>query len=438
VTDTRELNKILQSLERSTSSVILDQSRYGYDDAKNIFNRAIQRTPSAIIRLRSCSDIEVTVRALSQAGVRFTLRGGGHSIAGTCIDEGAVMLDMSLLRRVLVDPSTQEARVEPGALWCDYDAATTRHELASTGGIVSHTGVAGLTLGGGLGWLMGLAGLACDSLVGLTVINGACETVEVDEQHEALRLFRGAGRSLGVVTELRFRPRQCGSTVTSGRAVYDFEAAAELLVECSQAAFDSPDWLTVSPSLIWRDGQWSAVLDFVSTESLVTTNAALKRSFSAAKSLNADRMPYVSAQKRLDSILRFGRRNYWKSLALRDISSNIAAALVDDIQAAPSRQTFLSIDVLHGSSLLEPSGGSSYALRDLPLVVLFNTIWEDSEGDEANRSWCRNASDRLSEMSGSHATYSNYFSEDDVATQPGSSPQLSKEAVAEWTPAGLR
>ena len=179
------------------------------------------------------------------------------------------------------------------------------------------------------------------------------------------------------------------------------------------------------------------MLDFVSTEDLRTTTAALKRAFSAPMTLNVHRMPYVSAQKQLDSVLRFGRRNYWKSLALSQISSDLAVSLVEVIQAAPSLQTFLSVDVLHGVALEEPSGGSSYTLRDKPLVVLFNTIWEDAAGDEANRSWCRNAFTTLSRISGAQATYSNYFSEDDVATQAGSSPGLTKEDLSEWVPEGL-
>jgi len=427
---------ILRALERETESIVLEPDRHGYEDARKVFNDCIDRRPAAIVRVRDSRDIAKSVRILAEGGLSFTVRGGGHGIAGTCVRDGAVMLDLSLTRKVTYDDDLGIATSEAGALWCDYDAVTTRYGYASTGGIVSHTGVTGLTLGGGLGWLMGEAGLACDSLVGLTVIDSRAESQYLREGDPELRSFRGSGRSLGVVTELRFRPRPIGSTVTSGRITVPLSASAELLTRCSLAIEDSPDWLTVSPLLLWADGEWRAVLDFVSTRGKEETSKALKKTFDREPT-HLQEVPYLVVQRQFDDELRFGRRNYWKSVAMSSIDMNLGRALADHLQRSPSRQTFISVDVMHGRALNEPPGGSSYKLRGRPLVVLFNTIWQDMKEDPENIQWCREGFALLSSSSRESSTYSNYFSQDDVGVQPGSAAVLSDEEVARWTPDGL-
>ena len=271
------LDRSLLAIERETSALTLPESRHGYDEARRVFNSMFDRRPSAIVRPRQSSDIERIVSILVQDGHRFTIRGGGHSIAGTCVADGTVMLDMSLLRRVTFDETTGIASAEPGALWCDYDAVTTRFGVASTGDIVSHTGVAGLVLGGGLGWLMGLAGLGCDALVGVDCYSSAGHVEHLDEDDPDLQLFRGAGRSLGVATELRFRPIPIPSQITAGRATTPLESAAEMFHLTDTSSEGWPAWVTVSPALVNRDGRWIGILDFVSTESTEKTTEVVRR-----------------------------------------------------------------------------------------------------------------------------------------------------------------
>lgn len=431
------LDRSLLAIERETSALTLPESRHGYDEARRVFNSMFDRRPSAIVRPRRSSDIERIVSILVEDGHQFTIRGGGHSIAGSCVANGAVMLDMSLLRRVTFDESTGIAAAEPGALWCDYDAVTTRYGVASTGGIVSHTGVAGLVLGGGLGWLMGLAGLGCDSLVGVDCYSSAGLVESLDEADPDLSLFRGAGRSLGVVSELRFRPIPIPSQVTAGRATVPLESAAEMfhLTDTSSEAW--PAWVTVSPALVNRDGSWMGILDFVSTESTADTAEQVRRCLPADHRLHVSQMPYCEAQRLLDTELRFGRRNYWKSVASNSMDLTTCEHLVEHIGASPSPQSFVSVDVVHGAALQEPVGGSSYRLREKRYVILFNTIWINPADDERNIEWCSEGFAALTQDTGEDGTYSNYFSEDDVDRQPGSSAELGDAARDRWTVPGL-
>lgn len=428
----------LDEIERRTGSLLLPPEAYGYEDARLIFNRMLDRRPAAIVRPRSVSDIHGVVHVLSKYGLNFTVRAGGHSIAGTCAQDGAVMLDLSLLRRVEVDSSTGLATVEPGALWSDFDRAASRHSLAVTGGIVSHTGVGGLVLGGGLGWLMGEMGLACDNLAELDVIDSALDLVHVDGDHADLPYFRGSGRGLGVVTSYRMQCHPIAESVTVGRVVLPLDATGDLWSEVASAQDSQPEWITFSPAIAYSGGAWRALLDFVATRPADVTRAYVAGVVpTALGGLTLFDAPYVDAQRILDTDLRFGRRNYWKSTAVDSLLPDLGSRLAEHAQAAPSTQTFVSVDVLHNAAQQEPVGGSTYTLRDKPFVVLFNTIWTDPGHDAANISWCRAGHDILQGSFEERSTYSNYFSHDDLGVQVGSHSSVPLPVRQRWVPAGL-
>jgi hypothetical protein len=429
----KHLNQAVSRIESRTSSLVLPPDLYGYDQARKIFNTMLDRAPSAIIRPRSTDDARSAAQILVESEVPFTLRGGGHSIAGSCTRDGAVMLDLSLLRRVEVDPSTRLAKVEPGAIWGDFDRATTLFGLAATGGIVSHTGVGGLILGGGLGWLMGEMGLACDNLVEVEVIDGEGNCQTVDEGHPDLRYFRGAGRGLGVVTSYTIQCRPIPEQVSVGRVIVDLDATEELWAEMAQAHDELPPELTPSPVIAFINGRWCAGLDFVATLSHDEVRSFFHKYFpSTTKQLYIRQEPYAVVQRMLDTEFRFGRRNYWKSIAVSELSVGIGEALATHFKEAPSSQTFLSIDVLHNRAQSEPSGGSSYSLRDKPYVILFNTIWQNPVDDSTNIDWCRAGFDLLRSQASERSTYSNYFSFDDVGVQDGSNAELPEEVRVRW------
>lgn len=429
---------VLSRIQDETTCLVLTPDLHGFEQARTIFNAMIERRPSAVVRPRSRDDLLAASRLLSDSRTQFTVRGGGHSIAGSCVRDDAVMLDLSLLRRVQVDPASQLARVEPGALWADFDRATTKHGLAATGGIVSHTGVGGLILGGGLGWLMGEMGLACDNLVGLSVVGADGTERVVNEGDRDLAFFRGAGRGLGVVTEYTIRCRRIPDQVTIGRVQLGLDVAGQIWAEIGAAQKLLPPGLTLSPALATIDGTWSAVVDLVSTLSVDETRTFVSRHMpTSARCLSLRSQSYVEAQSMLDTELRFGRRNYWKSIAVGQLTANIAGQLSAHARRAPSDQSFVSVDVLHNAAQKNPVGGSSYRLRDKPFVILFNTIWSDRQDDAANMNWCREGFDLFSSLVPERSTYSNYFSEDDVGVQVGSATRVPADVAQRWVPAGL-
>lgn len=434
----RLIDRVLDELEMRTSALVFPVGLYGFEQSSVIFNQMIESRPAAVVRPRSVSEIALIVEIFEKYRVNFTVRAGGHSIAGACVSDGAIMLDLSLLRKVRIDPTSGVATVEPGALWGDFDRATTRFGLASTGGIVSHTGVAGLILGGGLGWLMGEKGLAADNLIALRVIDASLQVRDVDVSHPDISLFRGSGRALGVVTEFKVQCSPIPAMVTVGRAVLPVEYAAEIWCSISQSHSAIPPWLTFSPAISNSGGRWFAVLDLVATRTPSRVwEVVVAIVPSIAKALTLRETSYVEAQSMFDTALRFDRRNYWKSIAKSELDVDVITSLSSHAMRSPSPQSFLSVDVLHNAAQTVPASGSSYGLRDKPFVVLLNTIWTNPQDDAQNVKWCREGFQILTEGAAEDSTYSNYFSADDVGSQGGSHSTIAMGTKRKWVPQGL-
>ena len=209
-----------------------------YEAARALWNGAIDSRPALIAHCRSAADVVTAVNLTREAGVPLAVRAGGHSVAGFSSCDDGVVIDLSLLRGVDVDPERRRALVQPGATWADFDAATGRHGLASTGGLVSSTGVAGLTLGGGIGWLQRKFGLACDNLRSAQVVTADGSLIDADE--ELLWGLRGGGGNFGVVTRFEFDLHPV-STVLGGMMMFPFDRAEEVLRVFGTWAADAPD-----------------------------------------------------------------------------------------------------------------------------------------------------------------------------------------------------
>lgn len=409
-----DVDRVAIALRRSTGVPVLTRDMHGFDESRRIFNMMIDRTPILVARPRTAKELAEVTKLLIEEGVPFTVRAGGHSISGDSVRDGAVVVDLRSLRSVEMHASQGWARVEPGALWADLDAVAWSEGLGVTGGIVSHTGVAGLTLGGGLGWLMGEFGLACDNLIGLTAVDARGELHDVAEGDPDLWAFRGQGRGLGVVCELRLRLHPLPPQVTAGRIVLPLAASSEVATALSVADDTGPTWLTLSPAMVSMDGEWRLAIDYVSLRDGRSTDAALTRALGVPASGTGRSMSYPEAQQMMDDDLRFGRRNYWKSLAIREITPEVQSILSSAVLSSPSDLTMLTVDVVHGAALVDPHDASSFSIRGFPFVVLFNTIWTDATDDRANVTWARRWYDELNRATGaSGITYENYFSADD-------------------------
>src|SRR5687768_5406055 len=213
----------LERLRDSLHGPLVLPGDKGYDEARSIWNGAIDRRPACIARCAGVADVVAAVRFARDHGLEVAVRGGGHNVAGTAVCDDGIVIDLSELRAVWVDPASRTARVQGGALWGDVDRETQVHGLATTGGIVSHTGVAGLTLGGGIGWLMRKHGLTVDNLLAAHVVTAEGEMLRVseDEHPDLFWGLRGGGGNFGVVTSFDFRLHPVGPDVLAGPILWD-------------------------------------------------------------------------------------------------------------------------------------------------------------------------------------------------------------------------
>src|SRR5438309_5584724 len=210
----------------------------GYDEARVVWNGTVETRPAVIARCHSTADIVAAVNLTRTAGVPLAVRAGGHSIPGHSSCEGGVVIDLTAMRGVTVDPEVRTAVVEPGATWADFDAATAEHGLASTGGLISTTGVAGLTLGGGIGWLQRKYGLSCDNLRAAQIVTADGDVVDADSS--LMWGLRGGGGNFGIVTRFEFELHPV-STVLGGLLMFPFERGEEVLRTFREWAVDAPD-----------------------------------------------------------------------------------------------------------------------------------------------------------------------------------------------------
>ncbi|HEU5456414.1 MAG TPA: FAD-dependent oxidoreductase, partial [Nocardioides sp.] len=260
----------LDVLDGSFGGELLSPSSPDYDTARGIWNGAIDRHPICIARCAGVTDVVAAVRFARERDLEIAVRGGGHNVAGTAVCDGGIVIDLSAMRAVWVDPSTRTAWVQGGALWGDVDRETQSYGLATTGGIVSHTGVAGLTLGGGVGWLMRKHGLTVDNLLAAEVVtaDGTLLRASHDEHPDLFWALRGGGGNFGVVTSFEFRLHAVGPNVLAGPLLWDTTDAGPVLRFYRDFLRDAPDELgtvvrfgTAPPlSVIPEDLHWRPVL----------------------------------------------------------------------------------------------------------------------------------------------------------------------------------
>jgi FAD/FMN-containing dehydrogenase len=226
------------------SGTVLVPGDVGYDEARAVHNGMIDKRPAVIARCLNTADIADTVRFARAEGLEISTRGGGHNVAGKAVTEGGVMVDLSQMRGAYVDPSSRRARVQGGATWNDYNRATHQHGLASTGGVISTTGVAGLTLGGGVGWLMGQYGMAIDNLISVELVSADGDVLQVSDETDPDLFWglRGAGSNFGIASSFEFATHPL-DTILGGIVAYPISEALRVLAAYQEITADPPDEL---------------------------------------------------------------------------------------------------------------------------------------------------------------------------------------------------
>jgi FAD/FMN-containing dehydrogenase len=371
----------------------------GSDEARRVFNGAIDRRPRLIARCAGADDVKAAIALARDAELPLAIYGGGHSVAGHSVCDDGVMIDLRPMNRIDVDPATRTAYVEAGATWGDVDAATQAHGLAVTGGRVSATGVVGLTLGSGSGWLERKLGFACDNLLEIELVTARGELVKASE-HENAELFwglRGGSGNFGVVTALRFKLHPVGPLVLAGMLLFPRERAGEVLRAYRDFMRDAPDEVGGGFALICAPPE-PFVPEHLRLQpvcGLILTYAgdldAGERVLAPLRTLGGldliQPMPYVALQRMLDPACPKGMQNYWTADFLGGLPDDAIEMLVAGV--APSPLTQVLIAPGGGALSRVPDDATAMGHRQAPWNVHYLSMWADPADTERNVEWTR-------------------------------------------------
>jgi FAD/FMN-containing dehydrogenase len=365
----------------------------GYDEARRVWNGAIDRRPAVIVRCADADDVAAAVRLSGAYGVATAVRGGGHSVAGTSVCDGGIVVDLSHLTAVRVDPASRRARAQGGVLWGALDRASQNHGLAVTGGIVSHTGIAGLTLGGGIGWLMRRHGLAADNLVSAEVVgaDGTRRIASEAADPDLLWALRGGGGNFGVVTSFEYQLHPIGPHVLAGPIFFPLEAAPTVL------AFYR-DWVASAPVELTTilNFRRAPAVSFLPTEMhgrpIVAVTVCfvgsipdgervlrpLRRFVTPLIDLIRPK-PYLDHQMMFDPLVPHGWHYYWKSCNVAALSDQVINPVIDRTANITSPRSYTLIFQLGGAVATIGEDDTAYSHRGAGFAVNINAAWTPDE-----------------------------------------------------------
>lgn len=366
----------------------------GYDSARRVWNRMIDKRPAVIARCVGAADVMAAVNFAREHGLLLSIRGGGHSVAGNAVCEGGLMIDLSPMKSIRVDPVAQTARAEPGVLWGEFDRETQAFGLATVGGVVPTTGIAGLTLGGGMGWLTGKHGLTVDSLLSADVVtaDGALLRAGAEENEDLFWALRGAGHNFGVVTSFEYRLHAVGPTVLGGMVLHPFDRAREVLRFYREFSAAEPGELTTYAGMLTTpDGDLVAALAVCYAGPLDDGERVLAplRAFGPPIADMIGPMPYVAVQGMFGPAFPHGRLNYWKSALIKEISDEAIEVIVDHAARKPSPFSAVVFQECRGANLRVGKGETAYYHRDAPYDLLILSNWTDATDSDGNVRWAR-------------------------------------------------
>jgi FAD/FMN-containing dehydrogenase len=393
-----------------------------YDEARALWNAAHDKHPALIVQAAGPADVAAALRFARSEKLEVAVRGGGHSIPGFSTVEGGIVIDLSLMRGVLVDPVGRRVIVQGGATWRDVDLETQAHGLATTGGLVSTTGVGGFTLGGGIGWLMRRSGLACDNVVAadLVTADGDFVRASADDNPELLWALCGGGGNFGVVTSFEYSLYEVGPTVAGGVVFYPGEAAEQVLRGWREWLPSAPDDLTTlvnlttaPPAPFLPEAAHGKPIIAIAGVNAGAVDDGLE-AFAPMKALAepiADLfgpIPYVAMQCLLDGLHPKGDANYFKSHHMKDMPDAAIEALIAGHHAVTSPQNEIHVHDLRGAVARGPAEGSAFPYRDAPYLLNVIGKWPAGTPGEAHVGWARDVVASMEEF-GTGRAYVNFL-----------------------------
>jgi hypothetical protein len=388
-----------------------------YEAARRVWNGMIDRRPALIARCAGIADVIQAVQFARAHNLAVAVRGGGHSIAGHGVCDGGLMIDLSRLKGIRVDPARRTVRAEPGVTWGEFDHETQAFGLATTGGIVPTTGIAGLTLGGGLGYLMRRFGLACDNLLSVDIVtaDGELRTASTTENAELFWGLRGGGGNFGVVTSLEYRLHPVGPLVLGGFVFHPRAVAKDALRFYAQFTRTAPDELTTYFAFATSpEGQPVVVFITCYSGLLDQGEEVLRplRQFGTPLADTVSAMPYTALQTLAGPLYPPGRLNYWKSSFLTQLDDAAFETLIAQFQMVPSPYSAMALEQLGGAVSRVGADETAFSQRTIPYSLIITSEWEDPAATDRNVSWTRECWAAMRPFE-SEAAYVNYLDADE-------------------------
>jgi FAD/FMN-containing dehydrogenase len=395
-------NHLLDQLEGRVTGSVLAPDHAGYAAARAVHNGLVDRKPALIVRARSAQDVVAALAFARSGGFEVSVRGGGHNVAGRAVTDGGVMIDLAEMKDITVDPGRGTATAQGGVTWNELNEAAAGYGLAVTGGAVSTTGIAGYTLGGGLGWLMGKYGLACDNLEGIELVTAGGDVLQVgaDSHPDLLWALRGGGGNFGVAISFTYRLHPL-SAVTGGLIAHPIDAAPDLLRFYRDTVADASDDLTVFAGLVHApDGSGTKLAALVVCHAGDPDTAAHELepllSFGSPVMTQVGPMPYPQMNTLLDAGYPTGSLNYWLSSFTRGLPDALIDAVVSRFASVPSPMTAILLEHFHGAVTRVAPTDTAVPHREPGWNLLIPSVWTDPAATDTNIRWTRETHAALS------------------------------------------
>lgn len=445
--------ELLDNFRSSLRGSLLQAGDEGYDSARSIWNAMIDRRPALIVRAAGVADVMASVNFARQNGLLLAVRGGGHNIAGNAVCDGGLMLDMSPMKSVRIAPASRRAYVEAGATLHDFDHEAQAFGLATPLGINSTTGVAGLTLGGGFGWLSRLYGLSVDNLVAAEIVtaDGQLLRADADSHPELFWAIRGGGGNFGVVTLFEFALHPVGPQVLAGLIVFPHAQAEQVLTQYHAFVERMPDQLNV-----WAVLRQAPPLPFLPPEVHGQNVVVLAlcypgdidegmrliaplRGFGQPLGEHVGAMPYSAWQQAFDPLLTPGTRNYWKSHNFTTLSAEAIAVMTRYAGELPSPQCEIFLGLIGGQASRAAPDATAYPNRDTLYAMNVHTRWDAPAEDAQCIAWAREFLAAAAPFA-SGSVYVNFLTEEEgdrIAAAYGANYPRLVQAKQQYDPGNL-
>ena len=385
----------VKKLQQLIQGKVLIEGDNDYNTARKVWNGMIDRKPAFIVQCINSNDIIESVNFARKNNLPLSVKGGGHNVAGNAVCEEGVMIDLSKMKAIHIDPVKRTAIAEPGVLWNEFDKATQEFALATTGGTVSDTGIAGLTLGGGLGWLMGKHGTTSDNLLSAEIITADGKFLKVDKDNytDLYWAIRGGGGNFGIVSKFGYQLHSFGPNIIAGMILYPMEQAKEVFQFYRNYIRTAPDELmSYSGFIVTPDGlpvtfilpAWTGPLEEAEK------HLAPLRSFGSPLADLVGEMPYLQLQSIIDAVAPAGIRRYWKSGYFTDLTDELLDIFISNVAKRPSPLSPVLFFHIRGAATRVDPQATAFVHRQDQWDSDIISQWTDPADDEKNITWTRN------------------------------------------------